>query len=426
MLKKIIQTFGIRAFSAFVNLLIAVVLSRYLGPDGKGNQNIIITTISIILIFANLVGGATLVYLVPRYKAYLLLIPSYAWSVLMGVFSYLILTLTGLVAGEYIFHISLLAVINSMMSIHSNVLIGQQRIKESNQLVWMQSVTLILTLLIAFAGFKWVSVFTYLLSLYISFGICLIVSAVYIRASLLEMQLMPVRQFYPVVRKMVNYGFQNQVAHITQLMSFRLSYYILEEYKGMASVGVFGNGISIAESIWLISKSMSLVQYSWVSNSEDREQSARLTMQMVKAGIVMSLLLIIPLMLLPVSAYLLVFGPGFEEVRMVVWTLAPGVLVYNLSILLGHYYSGTGRYYINTRISSLGLLLSVFLYYTMIPFGGIAGAGWATSISYAFTSLLFLWYFGREFPAWYRELRISKNDFNNFRTLIINKIKNTV
>ena len=96
MLKKIIQTFGIRAFSAFVNLLIAVVLSRYLGPDGKGNQNIIITTISIILIFANLVGGATLVYLVPRYKAYLLLIPSYAWSVLMGVFSYLILTLTGL------------------------------------------------------------------------------------------------------------------------------------------------------------------------------------------------------------------------------------------------------------------------------------------------------------------------------------------
>ena len=68
MLRKIIQTFGIRAFSAFINLLIAVVLSQYLGPDGKGNQNIIITTISIILIFANLVGGATLVTWYPAIK----------------------------------------------------------------------------------------------------------------------------------------------------------------------------------------------------------------------------------------------------------------------------------------------------------------------------------------------------------------------
>lgn len=76
-----------------------------------------------------------------------------------------------------------------------------------------------------------------------------------------------------VVSQMFRYGLQNQVAHITQLLSFRLSYYVLGEYKGLAAVGVFGNGISIAESIWLIAKSMSLVQYSWVANSDDQKVS---------------------------------------------------------------------------------------------------------------------------------------------------------
>lgn len=56
----------------------------------------------------------------------------------------------------------------------------------------------------------------------------------------------------------------------------------------------------------------------------------------------------IPLLLLPVSAYSFIFGPGFGEVKQVIWTLVPGVLIYNFPFT-GHSYSGTGRYYVNTR-----------------------------------------------------------------------------
>jgi len=210
---------------------------------------------------------------------------------------------------------------------------------------------------------------------------------------------------------MFKYGFQNQVAHITQMLSFRLSYYVLDEYKGAAAVGVYGNGISLAESIWLVAKSMSLVQYSWVSNSTDRKASAQITVKLVKGGVILSLLMMIPLLILPVSGYTFIFGPGFAGVKPVIWSLLPGVLIYNLSILFGHYFSGTGRYYINTTISSAGLVVSAILYFTFIPMYSITGAGIATSLSYIFTSALFLWYFAREYKGWYKEIVPGKNDF---------------
>jgi O-antigen/teichoic acid export membrane protein len=400
MLKKIIHTFGITAFSAVLNLVVAVLLSQYLGPTGKGSQSLILTTISFILIFSNLVGGATIVYLIPRFETILLIVPSYLWTVLMSLASFFILKLTGLIESKYIVHVCILAIIYSLTSIHSNILIGKQKIKESNNLVLLQTVLLVVCLLLSFIAFRKFTINSYITALYISMGSSMLISTFLISASYKEISLNNYTQYIPVVKQMFTFGFQNQIAHITQMLSFRLSYYVIEEYVGIAAVGVYSNGISIAESIWMVAKSMSLVQYSYISNSENREESARITLLLVKAGLFASLLLIIPLVLIPVEVYIFIFGQGFADVKPVIVTLLPGVLIYNFSILFGHYFSGTGRYSINSRISTIGLVVSVILYFTLIPLFQIKGAGMATSLSYLFTSALFLWYFARENKNW--------------------------
>jgi Na+-driven multidrug efflux pump len=99
----------------------------------------------------------------------------------------------------------------------------------------------------------------------------------------------------------------------------------------------------------------------------------------------------------------------------VIWTLATGVLVYNFSILIGHYYSGTGRYQVNAITSSIGLVASVILYFTLIPRFGMIGAGWATSLSYLFTTLILIVLFDRENKGWYHELIPTKGDFKRFK-----------
>jgi O-antigen/teichoic acid export membrane protein len=127
------------------------------------------------------------------------------------------------------------------------------------------------------------------------------------------------------------------------------------------------------------------------------------------------MLLLIPLMLLPSSFYTWIFGVGFEQTRMVIWTLAFGVLVYNFSILIGHYFSGTGRYQVNAVSSALGLIASVILYYTLIPTYGIAGAGLATSLSYFITTVILIIIFNKENKGWWKELIPSGKDLQQIK-----------
>ncbi|HOW30638.1 MAG TPA: polysaccharide biosynthesis C-terminal domain-containing protein [Bacteroidales bacterium] len=419
MLKKFVSTLGIRAFAAFINLAIAILLSQFLGPAGKGIQSIILTTISFILLFANFVGGATLVYLTPRFDTGKLLVPSYLWTILMSLFSFAVLKSFHLVDSQYIGHICLLSVINSVTSIHSNILLGKQQVKKSNLLVLYQSLFLVISLFVLLVGFNIRNIHAYIIALYISLTLCMIFSVVYSWKIVLEIRLLPYTEYKPVVVEMFRLGMQNQMAHITQLLSFRLSYYVLEEYKGASALGIFSNGISIAESIWLVAKSMALVQYSVISNSSDRDESARLTIQLASVCFFFSIILLVPLVLLPAGAYAWIFGTGFEGVKPVILTLAPGVAIYNLAIIFGHYFSGTGRYYRNTVVSSAGLAVSAILYFMIIPRYSVAGAGLATSISYIFTSLLFLWYFAKDYSNWWREIMPKRSEIHS----VVSKLK---
>lgn len=416
MFGKILNTFGAKALSAVINLLIAILLSQYLGPAGKGVQSLIITTITFVLVFANLVGGATLVYLVPRHAPSLLILPSYLWTLLVSAASYFVLLLFPFVEKPFILHICILSALNSFVAINTAILIGREKIKTANLINLLQPVILIISLLIFFTLKHEPGILDYLDSLYFSFGLTVLISFAYYYQYCGKISIHSLKEYGQIGIEMVHYGVLNQVAHITQMLSFRLSYFVLDHYHGAAAVGVYSNGISLAESIWLIAKSISLVQYSRIANIDDRIEAAKLTVKLIKFSLTASLIILIPLMLLPSSFYVFIFGAGFSGTRMVIWTLAIGVLIYNFSILTGHYFSGTGRYQINALASTLGLVVSVILYFSLIPRFSIAGAGWATSLSYLITTLILMTLFNRENKNWYKDLMPSKGDFRQLKS----------
>ena len=125
-----------------------------------------------------------------------------------------------------------------------------------------------------------------------------------------------------------------------------------------------------------------------------------------------------PLLLLPESFYLFIFGHGFSGVKEVIWILAPGVLVYNFSIILGHYFSGIGKYHINTIASGTGLVVALILFFILIPRYVTLGAGIATSISYAVTSLVVVLFFIRESKAGFRDFLPTGEDLLALRNML--------
>jgi O-antigen/teichoic acid export membrane protein len=402
------------SLSAVINFLIAIVISQFLGPEGKGEQGIILATIAFVLVFSHLVGGATLVYLIPRYKPSLLVFPSYFWSIIISGIAFGFLWLFDVVAEEYILHISILSLLNSFISIHNSMLIGREKIKAANLVSLLQPIIVIVSLLVSFLVFDQKVITSYIMALYLAYGGSLLVSMIYMSRTFGRIVLYSAREYFTVVKELFRLGYMNQLAHITQMMSFRLSYYFLELYHGEASVGIYSNGIQIMESIWLISKSISMVQYARIANTEDNSYSQILSVRLLKASFIVSLFCIIPLVLLPEAFYLWLFGEGFTGVKEVIWILAPGVLVYNISLILGHYFSGIGKYYVNTIASSAGLIVSLILFVMLIPAYVEAGAGIAASISYFVTSMVVLVFFVRE-----SKMRSEFFNINNDDILLI-------
>jgi O-antigen/teichoic acid export membrane protein len=415
-LKKILNTFGTRLASAILNLLIAIIVSQFLGPEGKGEQGIILATIAYILVFSNLFGGSAIVYLVPRFPTAVILTPAYVWTLITSIGFYFLLNAFELVQGPFILHVCVLSAISAFTAINTAVLIGKEKIARANLIAFIQPLIITLTLVVLFLGLNLNSISSYIISLYISIGIAFVVSLIYLSKNTEKFKFEKPIVYVTIITQLFKYGLLNQLAHIFQLLSFRMSFYWLELTYSSAEVGVYSNGTSLVESIWLISRSISLVQYARIANTDDRPYAQKLSLQLTYASLALSIIPLLILVLLPPAFFAALYGEGFAEVGVVIATLAPGVLFFNIALIIGHYFSGIGKYHINTLSSFVGLLVAVGVFSLLIPAYGIEGAGWGTSISYLSTCLILIWFFAKESQISFRE---SMPDFKEVKALLL-------
>lgn len=393
MIKKIFSTFSMRFVSAIINLFIAVVISRYLGASGKGEQGILLTTIALIMLFENLVGGASVVFLTPRLKIKNILLASNLWSFFITITSYLILYFTQLVETKYQLPVAILSGMCSVSSINNSILVGKEKINQSNVLNFMIPLFTFLFILIFFISGWMLSVKAYLLALFISYLINIIVSSYFLTPYLKNQENLNYKEIPATISTMLKYGCQNQMAHIFQLMSLRISFFVLEYFWNKSQVGIYSNGVSIIESVWMISGSITLFQYSRIVNTTDKKYAITLTETLTKYGMFVAFLALIPIILLPSQVYSLIFGPDFKDLNRLIWVLAPGIWVFNYTLILGHYFSGTGRYYINAIASGIGFLVTIPAVFILVPVYGIYGAAISATISYFCSSLVVNIYF---------------------------------
>ncbi len=395
MLNKIINTFSVRVFNALIKILLAVMISQFLGAEGKGEQGIILATIALILVVCNFIGGSSLVYIVPRFKTSLVILPSYLWSIIIIFISYFVLTYTRIVAQEYLIHILILSLIHSFTQINSSILLGKEKVKQSNYVLLIQSfLTLIGVLVFYLIGYK--DIFLYINALYVGFVISLLLSFIFVRKSFKGIFANKISDYSTVIKKMLGYGFWNQAGHISQLLSFRLSFYLLEHYSDKAAVGVYSNAVSMMEALWLVSGSITVVQYSRIVNMNDQKASALLTAKLLRISLIITFVLLVVILLLPSSLYVFVFGPDFGEMRTIILILAAGVFIYPVTMLLGHYFSGTGKYYKNFIATFFGLMVTILACFLLIPDYGYYGAAWAASFSYSITSFIIIYLFVKD------------------------------
>lgn len=415
MFKKILNTFGTKIAAAALNFLIVIIISQTLGDEGKGTQALLLATISFILIFSDIVCGASIIYLAPRHSFKKIWVASVLWSGLVALVAGNIMWFFFLdIDTDIVVHVAWLSFISSLSNINFRFLVGKEEIQKANYNTLLQPVLLVATLVVYYIVLKKSDIYGYIFGLYAAYGGTFLLGIWMLHKEYANMFRDKDRDYSEVLRDLFKYGFLNQTGHFVQFFNLRLSYYLLDKYINVGRVGVFSNALSLAEAIWIISNSIALVQYARIANADDRQYAQRLTLDLTKICLLVSAAALVVLCLLPAGFYVFVFGKDFGEMAHLIRILAPGILFYCIFLILGHYYSGIGRYQMNTFAALCGLVVTFVCGFTLIPRYDVTGAAITSAVSYTVNAIFLFVFFLKESRFKGRDFILRKSEMQNY------------
>lgn len=426
MIKNIFGTLFTRIISAFLTLLIWVLNANFLEAGQVGTLSLMVFSVALIQLITNFLAGSALIYYTPRTGVFRLLVPTYLLVPFFAVFGFGLLEIIGwlwpvarVIPKGYLAEVFILAVIMSFVSANYMFLLGKEMVKEFNRINLIQIGSLFAGLLFFLFVLKRFEVMAFYLPLTISYTLAFILSLNALRKHLKRSPLNGTRE---LLKEVFSFGAWVQLANVFQTLNYRMSLKFVDHYLGVASVGVLTIGMQLAEGLWLISRSLGTVQYSRMSNAMDFSYSVKLTVTFVKISVVMTALGMVLLLAVPQAGFLLLFPESFRDVKLVIASLAPGIVMLSGSIIFSGFFSAIKAPRHNMISSAAGLLVTILCGIGLVPWLGLPGAGLAASLTY---SVITIW----QFVVFLRVTKIRPGAFlphrNEFRQ-VFSEVKKMV
>jgi O-antigen/teichoic acid export membrane protein len=363
MLKHITGTFFTRVVVSVVNFAIIIITAQLMGAEARGTISLAMLAIAIAGLINEIIGGPAVVFLVPRYNNHHIIKYAYLWalavgflcSFLLGVFHFYDFSLF-----PYVCAGSLLLCLGA---IHQFILLGHQKIGSFNQIALLQGCVLFVVFL-GFITFEQKQLEVYFYALLLAYIGAFIVGKIKI-STLLSSAMSPLPSID--FKTLFSNGIYTQLASIAHLMSSRITFYYSGYFLSIAFVGVLSTAVSITEAAMLFSSSVALITASKVANETNQRKAADTAIQLIKLSVLMSACILFILGIFPESFMAFVFGKDFKDLKLMILTLIPGGLAGSVSQIISHYYTGRGRFKVNTTAGfiSLGFSLAAGVAYVV-------------------------------------------------------------
>lgn len=375
---NVFWTFISKSLSAIISFIIITIGAQELKAEVMGEVSQLILFVTITQIVSGLFGGTALIYMAPRNHLLSLLIPAYLFTLVSsaagvaGLYFYTSLD-TGQSAGLF-----LLATLISFSNINLYLLLGKEKIRWHNFLTAFQSLAQlgIMSYLIFIAGQR--DVMAYLWGYGLAFLVTWLISLFLLPLDISSFRfaLIPM-----AAADTVMYGFMVQISTLLQFLNYRYSYGVM--LTNLKALGVYTVATQMAEGVWIISRSMSMVQLARISNSQDPSAHLRQTLFLMRlsgAGTLAALLLFF---VCPQQVFVWLFGEEFFMARDLVLLLSPGILFVAITSIMSSYFSGTGKIWINTIGSFIGLVVAVCTTAPLVQRFHLHGAAISNTLVYA-------------------------------------------
>lgn len=318
----ILQTFVSRFLVLVLNFGLVIYTTNVWGSEGKGLITIVLLNLAIVGFCSNIFVGGSVSYFARKFRTEIIILYAYLWSIIVGNIVPAIIHV--LYTEVFTIYLIGLSISSSLLATNINLFIGEQKIKLFNLYSVLQ---LGLHIIVMFGIIFWeekTDISIYFKAQIVGNTILFLSSFIQIYSKLNFKNLKFTKD---IQKKIWNYGWKIQLSAFMQFLNYRFSYFILEFFKGLSSVGIFSVGIAISEAVWAISKSLSIVLYSDVINSNinHADTSILKTKMYIKVSFLVTLFFLAILFIIPAKWYDIIFGNGFQQSKDITLWLSPGI-----------------------------------------------------------------------------------------------------
>jgi len=420
-LKDVTGVFSSNVFLILAGLLVSVILSRKLGPDGFGVYSAILVLPLIVVSFAQLgIRGSSIYYIGRKQFEHadivsgilLILAMTSVLGILVTGIGFLLLndeSFTNL----YIFLVLMMIPFRLAMAYFGGIFIGKEQIGRSNFINWFSE----FIHLIAVVVFVWLMDWQMAgaLSALLVAHVFITIWALYFLHKEFGLRLHFRKE---IIRSLLSMGFLFALSFVIIQLNYRIDILLLQKFSTMEEVGYYSLGVSIAEKLWQLPLAIGVVLMSRTVNTADQDAINKTTARLVRVSFIAGLIASVALYLL--SPWLLpaIWGDKFQPSVVIIQYILPGILFISIYRVLSSRLAGIGKPQVSIYVFLPALVINILLNLWWIPRYGAFGAVLATNVSYTLGTLAYIFVYSKivHMPV-LRIFEFQKSDFTFLKEL---------
>lgn len=402
-----INTSGSTILISILSLLSSILLSRALGPNGRGELTLIILYPTMILTFGRFGIGHSINFYASKVSKNTIIINSIFLSLVLGIglFFISILTVSFLrpfffkeINIDYLYFGCLLIPFLLLYDILPSLLQGLNKIKLRNLLYTLLALInflLFFVFIILLDYGIWGGIMSYFISYFI-------VGILALWIVIKERDPKKNKFEFSFSKKLLIYGLKSHIGNIFKQLSYRGDILVVSYFLEAKWVGYYIVAVNIAEILWKLPEVLGVVLLPKIA-SENKINARRLTPIVFRALMYPMTLIVFCIFIFNRFIIILFYGVEFLPSVTALTIMLPGIFALSFWKIIATDLIAQGHaleYSITSGLAAISMIIFDFI---LIPLFDINGAALATSLSYTIATIYII----------IKYLKVSENNFTD-------------
>lgn len=401
-IRKVVETFTTKVLLIGIGLVMAVLVARILGPEGRGLYAVAVVIGVIGVQFGNFGLHASNTYFVAKNRNLLpvllgnSLFASFIFGGLSATIAWIIFFLFPNIAplhGVLLILALLWIPLGLAYLLLQNILLGIHEVRAYNKIELTAQIVAVILIGIVIA--------LRAATVELIFAVGLVILAISILWAFRRIKSHATQRpriSLSLFKENIQYGVRAYFSAFFSFLILRLDLLMVKYMLDAEQAGYYSIATSLAEMILLLPSVTASLLFPRLAEMADSRGKWLFTNKIAQYVGLISLATVILAGALAKPMVRLLFGAAFLPAMPAFLWLLPGIYLLSISIIYSHYLASIGMPLITAYSPGVAVILNIFLNIKMIPIFGIVGASISSSICYAlmlFMTVIYSSYFSR-------------------------------